>query len=140
MASFRLYNCDVGIKVAGVSYDFDHVDSVVIEDPESNKLTRGANAGNKLGISYKEGLKEAKNITVSIKDMSIELKAVLDAAFKDKTRLDFYCVDRQDGSGKMGKNCVLGQLPQQLNLDDTPESLNVVLMFITYDLTETYKS
>src|SRR4051812_42579651 len=110
MASFRLYNCDVGIKINGVAYDFEHVQSVVIEDPESTKLTRGANAGNKRGIVYKEGLKEPKKITATIMEMSVELKAVLDAAYEDETRIDFFVIDRQDGSGKTAKECVLSQM------------------------------
>ncbi len=137
---FKLYDCDVGIKVNGVSYDFTHVDSVTVEDPERNKLTRGANGTNKVGLAYKEGMKEPKRWTIPIMDMSIELKAVLDTAFTDKTRLDVYAISRVDGSSKMAKNAVLCNQPQQLTLDETPESMQVSLEFETFDSSEVHKS
>lgn len=137
---FKIYDCDFGIKLNGVSYDFTHVQNLQIEDPESTKLVRGANAGNKLGLIYKEGIKEPKKITVTIAGMSAELKAVLDQAYADQTRLDVYAISRTDGSSKMAKNSVLSQQPQQLTLDDTPDSLNVGLAFESFDLTEMHKS
>ncbi len=137
---FKIYDCDFGVKIAGQNYDFTHVTSVVIEDPETTKLVRGANASNKLGIAYKEGLKEAKKWTVTIQGMSIELKAALDLAYIDKSRLDCYAIDRKDGSSKMSKNSVLSNQPQQLNLDEGPDSMNVVLSFESFDLSEVHKT
>ena len=137
---FKIYDSDFGIKINGVNYDFTHVNSLTIEDPESNKLTRGANAGNKEGLAYKEGIKDPKKITVTIVGMSQSLKSVLDAAYQDQTRLEVYAISRTDGSAKMAKSAILSQQPQQLNLDDSPESLNVALAFESFDLTETHKS
>ncbi len=57
MATFKMYNCDFGIKVNGVDYGFTHVENMQIENPEMNKLTRGSNAANKEGLVYKEGTK-----------------------------------------------------------------------------------
>jgi len=45
-----------------------------------------------------------------------------------------------DGSSKMAKNSVLCQQPQQLVLDESPDSMNVSLSFESFDLTETMKS
>jgi hypothetical protein len=137
---FTLYDCDVGIKVDGVGYDFTHVRRVTVEDPEFNRLTRGANAGNKTGLSYKEGLTEPKRMTMSIMNMTPEIKAVLDNLFETVGRCDVYVVSRADGSNKMGKEAVLCQRPQQLNLDDSPDSLEVLLTFETFDITEDHKS
>lgn len=137
---FKIYECDFGIKLNGVSYDFTHVENLTIEDPETTKLVRGANAGNKLGLAYKEGTKEPKKITVTIKSMSPELKAVLDGAYSDQTRVDVYAISRVDGSSKMAKNAVLSQMPQQLTVDENPDSMNVALAFESFDLTETHKS
>lgn len=139
MSKFKLYDCDVGVKIDGVSYDFTDVDSVTIEDPEFTRLTRGANGTNKLGLVYKEGIKEPTRITIPILNMSSDLKAVLDQAYKDKTRMDVFCVSRTDGSSKMGKNSILCQRPQQLTLEDSPESMNVQLIFETFDNSEVYK-
>lgn len=137
---FKLYDCDVGIKVNGVSYSFTHVSSVSIEDPEFTRLTRGANGGNKEGIIYKEGIKDPKRITVPIMDMSLELKEVLDSVYEDKTRVEVYAISRADGSSKMARNAVLCQQPQQLTLDDNPDSMAVSLTFESFDLTEVHKS
>lgn len=137
---FKLYDCDIGIKYNGVNYDFEHVDEVTIEDPEFTRLTRGANASNKLGIVYKEGIKEPKRWTVPIMNMSVELKSVLDQAYDSRGRLDVYCISRVDGSSKFAKNAVLCQLPQQLAVGETAESLAVQLTFETFDSTEVHKS
>ena len=72
---FKIYNCDFGVKIGGVDYQFDHVSQVTIEDPERNRLTRGANASNKQGLVYKDGLKDPKRWTIPILAMSPELKA-----------------------------------------------------------------
>jgi hypothetical protein len=137
---FKLYDCDVGIKVGGVNYAFDHVQSVQIEDPENTRLTRGANAGNKEGLVYREGIKEPKRVTIPIMAMSAELKGVLDSAHEDQTRLDVYVISRADGSSKMARNAVLCQAPQQLTLDENPDSMAVQLIFESFDLSEVHKS
>lgn len=137
---FKIYNCDFGIKYNGVTYDFEHVAELQIEDPERNRLTRGANAKNKVGLSYKDGLKDPKRWTLPILNMSASLKAVLDEAYVNVARMEVYCIDRTDGSSKMAKNAVLSNFPQQLTLDETAESMNVSLEFETFDSTEVHRS
>ena len=137
---FKIYDSDFGIKYNGVNYDFDHVNSLTIEDPETTKLIRGANASNQIGLVYKEGIKEPKKWSVTIIGMSQELKSVLDQAYAAKDRLDVYCISRIDGSSKMGKDAILSTQPQQLTIDDSPDALNVVLMFETFNSTEVHKS
>ena len=137
---FKLYDCDFGVTIRGVNYDFEHVDGLQIEDPERTRLIRGANAANKSGLVYKEGLKDAKTVTVTIIGVSVELHNLLKEVFANKERVDFYCISRSDGSTKVAKNAVLSQEPMQLNLDDSPESLNLTLTFESYDVTEVHKS
>jgi hypothetical protein len=55
---FKMYDCDFGIKLNGVTYDFEHVQDLQIEDPENTRLTRGSNAANKVGLVYKEGISD----------------------------------------------------------------------------------
>lgn len=140
MAIFKLYNCDFGIKVNGVSYDFEHVAELQIEDNQRNRLTRGANAKNKVGLVYKDGLKDPIRWTIPILQMSIELKGVLDDLFEGQGRAEVYCIDRTDGSSKMAKNAILSNKPQQLTLDETAESMNVSLEWETFDSSEVHKS
>jgi hypothetical protein len=137
---FKIYDCEFGIKYNGVSYEFTHVNEMTIEDPENTKLVRGSNAGNKLGLIYKEGIKEPKRITCKIMGMSIDLKAVLDQAYDNRDRLDVYCISRVDGSSKMAKNAVLSQMPQQLSIAEGAESMDVSLAFESFDLSEVHKT
>jgi hypothetical protein len=138
---FKLTNCDFGIKINGVNYEFDMIDSLTIEDPQFTRITRGANALNKEGLIYTEGGKDPKTITVTILGMSQALKAVLDDTYINKERIEaVYCIDRKDGSSKMAKNAILCQMPQQLTVDESAESLNVALIFQSFDLVETHKS
>lgn len=137
---FKIYNCDFGVKINGVDYEFEHVAELQIEDPERNRLTRGSNAKNKIGLSYKDGLKDPKRWTIPIINMSAALKAVLDSAYDNQTRCECYAVDRTDGSSKMAKNAVLSNKPQQLTIDETAESMQVSLEFETFDSSETHKS
>ncbi len=137
---FKLYDCDIGVTLNGVNYDFTHVDSVSIEDPERTRLTRGANAGNKTGIVYKEGVKEAKTITIPVIDLPLEVFELLQTAYNDKTRMDVYCVARSDGSSKIAKNSILCNEPKQLTMDETPDSMNVSLVFESFDVSEKHKS
>jgi hypothetical protein len=137
---FKPYECDFGITLNGQNYDFDHIVSFNTEDPERTKLVRGTNAGNKMGLVYKEGIKDAKTVTVTIIGMTADIYGLLKAAYDDKTRLDCYCVNRADGSSKIAKNAVLSQEPRQLQLDDSADSMNVALVFESFDVSETHKS
>jgi hypothetical protein len=137
---FKMYDCDFGVKINGVNYDFTHVQDLQIEDPEMNKLVRGSNAGNKEGLIYKEGMKDPKKMTVTILGMSIALKQVLDNAYDNQERVDAYCINRNDGSSKMAKNSVLSQQPMQLAVSDSPDSMNIALAFESFDLSEVHKS
>lgn len=138
--NFKMYECDFGFKYKGLNYDFDHVDSLVIEDPETTKIIRGANATNKLGLIYKEGVKEPKTMTVTIIGMSAALYNVLLEAYENEERLDAYCISRIDGSSKMATDAVLSQQPMQLSVDESAESMNVTLAFVTFNLKENHKS
>lgn len=140
MAAFKLYASDTGFKVGGVTYNFPNVVSIEVEDPERNRLTRGANAGNKTGLAYKDGLTDPKRWTMPIMGLTPELKTVLDEAFKNQTRLDAFCILREDGSAKWLRNAILSNRPQQLTLDQSAESLHVVIELESFDNEEIHKS
>ncbi len=137
---FKMYDCDFGVKINGINYDFEHVQSLQIDDPEMTKLIRGSNAFNKLGLVYKEGVKEPKKLTVTIIGMSSALKNVLDEAYENQLRVDAYCISRVDGSSKIAADSVLSQQPMQLSVDDSAESMNVALAFESFNLKEVHKS
>lgn len=137
---FKLYECDLSFTYKAVTYKFTHVDSMQIEDPERTRLVRGANAGDNTGLSYKEGLKDAKTITVNVLDIPMDMHNLLNTIYDAGDRVDVNCISRKDGSAKLAKNSVLSQRPKQLTLDDSAESLNVALAFESYDVTEVKKS
>lgn len=137
---FKIYDSDFGFKYNGINYQFTHVQDLQIEDNEMTRLSRGANASNKLGLVYKEGIKEPKKWTVTIMDMDAALKAVLDQIHENRERLDVYCISRVDGSSKIAKDAILCQQPQQLTIDESPESMNVALIFETFNSAETHKA
>jgi hypothetical protein len=128
---FKLYDCDFGVTLGGVNYDFEHIENLQIED---------GNAGNKTGLIYKEGIKEPKTITLTVIGMPMELHNLLKQAYTDKTRVDCYCVSRVDGSSKIAKNAILSQEPKQLTLDDSAESMHTALIFESFDVSEVHKS
>ncbi len=140
MTIFKMYECDFGLTLNGVNYNFTHVENMTIEDPEKTRLIRGSNAGNKLGLAYKEGLKEAKTVTLTVIGMPVEVHALLKAAYTDGTRMDCFCVSRVDGSSKIAKNAVLAQSPKQLQMDDSANSLNTALVFESFDIDEVHKT
>ena len=135
----KLYDCDVGITIGGTNYEFTHVDSVSVEDPRRHKLIRGANAGNKVGLAYTEGVKEASTVTTSVIELPAALHALLKTAFQNKERMDFWAISRINGSSKMAKNAILAQEPQQPTLDESPESMNTPLVFESFDVGDIIK-
>ncbi len=139
MALFQIWDCDFGFKINGVSYTFDHVHNMTIEDPEKTKMVRGANATSKTGLVYREGLKDPKTITVTILNMALEMKALLDDIYVNRKLADVFCVSRTNGSSKIYKNAVLSMQPAQLSIDDSAESMNVNLVWESFDQAEVHK-
>lgn len=137
---FKLYECDFGVTIGGTNYEFTHVQGLQVEDNEKTRLVRGGNAGNKTGLIYKEGIKDAKVVTLTIIGMDTAIYTRLKQAYAEKERLDCYCVSRVDGSSKIIKQAVLSQEPQQLTIDETAESMNVGLVFESFDVSEVHKS
>jgi len=136
---FKLYDCDVGVDINGVHYDFPHVDSIAIDDPLRVRLTRGVNATNDEGIAFTEGTKEAKTITIPVMNLSKAVFDLLVQAFKNKTRMNGYCISRANGAQKYWKKAILSQEPQQLTVDDSAESMNVSLIFESFAVSEVHK-
>lgn len=137
---FKPYNIDFGITVSGTSYNFDHVQSVSIEDPTMTKLIRGANATNLVGLEYQEGVSDPKIITVVIMGMSAAIHDLLLETFKNKTRCEFFAIDRTDGSNMIAKDAVLSKQPRQATIDATAESMNVELVFESFNCNESHRS
>ena len=137
---FKLYDCDFGVTIRGVNYDFVDIDSVTIEDPQTVELTRGANAGNTEGLVYTQGAKEAKTVTLVLPAVPMELMVLLTDVFNKRERLEAYCISRSDGSSRMIKKAVINMKPQQLVIDESEESINISLMLKSFSVTDNHKS
>lgn len=137
---FKIYECDFGITLNGVNYEFDHVENAQIDDPETTELIRGGNAGNKLGLVYTQGLKEPKTMTLTVIGIPMDLHNLLKAAYANKTRMDAYIINRADGSKKTAKNAILASEPKQASVSDAAESMNTALVFKSFDVSEEHKS
>lgn len=140
MSVFKLYDCDVSMTYNGVTYAFTHVDSLSIEDSQRTRITRGNNAGDKTGIVYEEGVKDAKVVSLTVLGLGKDLHDLLKTIHKLKARVDVNCISRSDGSSKIAKNAVLSQEPRQVSLDDSAESMNVALSFESFDVSEVHKA
>jgi hypothetical protein len=134
-----MYDCDFVVVIRGVTYQFTHVENFTMEDPERTRLIRGSNAGNKEGLAYKEGLKEAKTATLTVIGMPKAVHDLLKEVYDSKERVDAGAISRADGSSKMLKNAILAQSPKQLTMDDSAESLNTSLLFESFDVEEIHK-
>ena len=139
MATFKIYDCEFGIKAGDVNYTFEQVDSMTIEDPESVRLIRGSSASNKVGLAYTEGTKEAKKLSVTLVGISTAMYDLLAGLHSDKERVECYCIDKKTGSSKIAKDAVITQRPQQLSVNEGAESLNLVVNFETFNLEESHK-
>ena len=139
MSEFKIYNCDLGLKYNDTNYAFDNVDSVTVEDPENTKIVRGANGSSKTGLVYTEGVKEPKRLTTTLIGVSTSMFNLLKTIYESKARIEVFCVDRLTGSSRIAKNAILSQLPRQMTIDETAESMNVDITVETFDLSENHK-
>jgi hypothetical protein len=135
----KLYDCDCVMTIRGVRYDFVHVDSVTVEDPETMDLVRGANAGNKEGLDFKSGTKEPKTLTTSVVALPPALHTLIKDVYDNGERVEFSAISRKTGSGKHAKRCLVSQRPQQFTLDSSPESLNTPIILKSFDVEDVLK-
>lgn len=137
---FQINNMDFGLSVDGVNYEFDDIMSWVETDPKRKRLRRGANAKNTTGLVFTEGLSEACTLTITVIGMPSALHNRLIAAHDNEERLKVWGIDRATGSSKNAKEAILSQPPRQLTIDESAESMDVVLEFETFLLKEDHKA
>lgn len=139
MSAIRIYDGQLTISDAdGNVYEFLHFDSVGVDTTARTRITRGANAGDRLGVSYKEGLKEADTMTIVAVDVPADLHTQLKTWYDAATRLKIECVD-SIGSSVVAFDSVISREPHQLSIDESVESMNLELIFESFNITTTYK-
>lgn len=138
--NFKMHNCDFGFVYDSTTYEFDHVESVVVEDPEVVTLIRGSNVKNKEGIVITQGTKDPKVVTITLIGISKTLFDLFQTVFEAKDRCEAYAIDRTDGSSRLFKQSILSKRPRQMSIAEDPENLNVVIELHTYDIQEVHKA
>lgn len=138
--NFKMTNCDFGWNYNDVKYDFDHVESVTIEDPEMVTLVRGSNKKNKEGIVITQGGKDPKVVTVVLIGISKTLFDAFKACWDAQARSECWIVDRSDGSARFVKQAIISKQPRQLSIGEDPDNLNVTVEFHSFDIQEDHKS
>jgi hypothetical protein len=133
---FQIHQVDSGFSFNSVSYNFSDVDVVNYTYNQKNRLTRGANAQNSVGISYKEGLKTPDIAETKIKDCSIEVYNLLLSLWKSEGRINFWIVDRKTGEGYTYKNAIIRDKPRQTEVSETEDSISFMLAVESFDVSE----
>lgn len=139
MSILKLYECDTGVTINDVRYDFLHVTDVQIENNEANTLARGVNSSGK-GIAFRTGITEPKKMTFTVIGVSKELHGLLTKCFDEQTEVTAYAISRKDGSSVSMSNAVLTKKPVQGGLTDSADSMNTVLEFESFILEEIHNS
>ena len=135
---FKPTDCDVGFTYSGVNYEFE-ADQVVIEDPETKGLVRGANSKNITGLVFTEGMKTPKTVTATVMNVPGSLFAILESIYANDERIDFYIVDRKTGSSRICKESLLTQVPRQLTVGEGADAFNVEVKLNTFQISDKHK-
>ncbi|MDR0676306.1 MAG: hypothetical protein LBF97_04630 [Elusimicrobiota bacterium] len=136
---FAIYRCDFGFKRNGVDYRFPYVDSDTVDDPQLTHIIRGANSSDDTGIVYSEGNTQPKTRTVILKAIPISVFNMLVEIFRNKERIDYYAIDRVDGSSRISKNAIIQREPRQLANGEDADNINVELIFESFVIEEKMK-
>ena len=135
---FQISQGDAGFSYNDINYTFSDVDTIDYTYSRKNHLTRGSSGQNKVGISYKEGLKTADMAEARIVDCSIEIYNLLLTIFKEESRISFWFVDRKTGEGFTFKNAAVRDKPRQTSIGESVDTIGFTLGVESFDVTEKF--
>lgn len=134
MKTHRIWNTQGGVVINGTDYKFDDFDSVAFTYGRVKHIMRGANATNKYGIDTEEGMKTPDTASVTIVDITDELKNLLNRCFKENTRIDLYFIDNQSLATVQFSNAKITSPVRQLNIGEEDTTLSVILSVESFDV------
>lgn len=134
MKIFQISGGDAGFSYNGQNYTFGDVDTIDYTYNQKNHLTRGANGQNKVGISYKEGLKTPDAAEVKVVDCSVAIYALLQTIFSGAKRINFWFIDRDTGEGLTYKNAILRDKPLQTSIGEGEDTISFMFAIESFDL------
>lgn len=133
----QLRKADVSFNYNGPRYDLTkYVDGVTIEDPETKHLTRGGSGKNKKGLSYGEGTKDPKKITIDFVGFPVAYLKLIRQIWEKEDRIDVSCIDRKTGDSRVFKEALVVNNIRQLTMKDGVEEANFQLLLETFDIDE----
>lgn len=131
---FQISEGDCGFTYKNKNYDFSDFDSIKYTYTQKNNLTRGANGQNKVGIAYKEDLKNPDIAEALIVDCSPEIYSLLNKIKEKQERISFWFVDRKTGEGLTYKNAIIADQPLQPEIGEGADKISFMLKVLSYDL------
>jgi len=131
---FQISQGDAGFSYNGSNYNFADFDTIDYTFASKNRLTRGANGTNKVGISYKEGLKTHDVAEVKVVDCSVAIYNLLRTIQEKGDRISFWFIDRETGEGFTYNNATIRDKPLQTSIGETEDSLSFMFAVESFDL------
>ena len=107
MKAFQISNGTIGFTYKDKNYTIADSDTVSYTYSRKNHLTRGANGNNKVGISYKEGMKTPDAAEAKIVDCSVAIYNLLLKIFNDEERINFWFKDNKLAKASLIKTQLL---------------------------------
>jgi len=136
---FQISNGDAGFSLNGLNYTFKDVDNITYTFAKKNNLTRGASGTNRVGITVKEGLKDADMCDIKIVDCSVAIYKLLLSSFEKQTRINVWFIDKKTGEGYTFKNSVITDKPRQGEIAEGIDAIHFMLKIKSFDVSEKIK-
>ena len=138
MKAFQISNGTIGFTYKDKNYTIADSDTVSYTYSRKNHLTRGANGNNKVGISYKEGMKTPDAAEAKIVDCSVAIYNLLLKIFNDEERINFWFKDNKTGEGFTYKNSIVRDKPRQTSIGEAEDSIGFMLAVESFNVTEKF--
>ena len=133
---FQISQGDAGFSYNGANYTFSDVDTLEYTYNKKNHLTRGASGQNKVGITYKEGLKTPDALEIRVVDCSVAIYKLLLSIFNEGGRISAWFIDRATGEGMTFKNAAIRDKPRQSSIGESEDTIGFTLGVESFDVTE----
>jgi hypothetical protein len=133
---FQISEGDAGFSYNGANYTFSDVDTLEYSYNKKNHLTRGASGQNKVGITYKEGLKTPDTLEIRVVDCSVAIYKLLLTIFNEGGRISTWFIDRSTGEGMTFKAAAIRDKPRQTSIGEGEDTIGFTLGVESFDVTE----
>jgi len=131
---FQISQGDVGFSYNGANYTFSDADNIAYTYSKKNHITRGASGQNKVGISYKEGLKTPDMMEALIVDCTVAIQKLLLSLFESGERVNAWFIDRTTGEGLTFANAVIRDKPAQGTIGESEDTISFMFAVESFDV------